>query len=382
MSLSPIDFPSLSRTDVWFPDGNVILVAGGAAFKVHKGQLERHSEIFQGLFCVPQPKDQPLFDGCPWVELHDAPSDVLYMLRALYDGLYFDKAAADDFPIVAGVLRLSTKYMIEHLRTRCLLRLTTDWPSTLTGWDDREKAATETDGRYSPRDTYPHPLLIISLALELGLHELLPAAYFDLSRYGPRRIVAGTPVPQPLLICPPTIPSPDLTTKDETRSNPSLGDISQELLVPSHDELSVILRGREIGQRHIAMFIETELVSRPISQRCFNKHNEAGRVCRESTYYIMLNILRAIGGISHGRDADPLYTLVQVVEMLSRTDFTDGVRQCGLKLCFQCKTDITESVERTRKDVWEQIPTWFEMSAWKGSEKVEDAAEDSEGRIY
>lgn len=88
MCLTPLDFSGLVRTDVWFPDGNIILVAGGAAFKVHKGQLERHSEVFQDLFSVPQPQDQVLFDGCPWVELlHDSASDLLHLLRALYDGL-------------------------------------------------------------------------------------------------------------------------------------------------------------------------------------------------------------------------------------------------------------------------------------------------------
>ena len=88
MCLTPRDFSSLLRTDVWFPDGNIVLVASGAAFKVHKGQLQRHSEIFRDMFSVPQPQDaQDLFDGCPWVELHDAPVDVLYLLRALYDGL-------------------------------------------------------------------------------------------------------------------------------------------------------------------------------------------------------------------------------------------------------------------------------------------------------
>lgn len=282
---------------------------------------------------------------------------------------YFDKPSADDFPVLAGVLRLSTKYMIEHLRQRCLVRLTADWPCTLSAWDEREKAATRKDGRYNPRDAYPHPLLVISLALELGVDEVLPSAYYDLSRYGPRRIVSGTPIPQPLLLC----PSPKLQQQDDAK------DSQDDILVPSLDELCIILRGREIGQRHTSQFIDTELVLRSTSSRCFNKHNEAGRVCRDSTYYVMLNTLRAIGGISHGRDADPLFTLTQVVEMLSRTDFTDGVKQCGLKMCMPCKMDITECVDRARKDIWEQIPLWFDMPVWKGVElKIVESAEAEE----
>lgn len=77
------------RSDIWFVDGNIVLVAGGIAFKVHRGQLQRHSEVFRDLFSMPQPRDQEqaLIDDCEWLELYDAPSDVLHLLSALYDGL-------------------------------------------------------------------------------------------------------------------------------------------------------------------------------------------------------------------------------------------------------------------------------------------------------
>lgn len=78
---------SVAQSDIWFEDGNVILVAGGIAFKVHRGQLERHSEIFRDLFSLPQPVDQPTFQGSPIVQLYDSPSDITFLLRALYDGL-------------------------------------------------------------------------------------------------------------------------------------------------------------------------------------------------------------------------------------------------------------------------------------------------------
>ena len=78
----------LVRSDFWFHDGNIVIIAGSAAFKVHRGQLERHSEIFSDLFSIPQPLEQGLIDGCSYVELPDCPSDVFYFLSALYDGLY------------------------------------------------------------------------------------------------------------------------------------------------------------------------------------------------------------------------------------------------------------------------------------------------------
>jgi hypothetical protein len=80
-------FATLIRSDFWFSDGNIVLISSSAAFKVHRGHLARHSEVFNDLFSIPQPEDQELLDGCLWVELHDCPSDVFYFLKALYDGL-------------------------------------------------------------------------------------------------------------------------------------------------------------------------------------------------------------------------------------------------------------------------------------------------------
>jgi hypothetical protein len=87
MSGSLSQLGNLVLSDFWFVDGNVILISGHVAFKVHRGQLERHSEVFCDLFSLPQPATQELFEGCPCVELHDSPDDILCLLKALYDGL-------------------------------------------------------------------------------------------------------------------------------------------------------------------------------------------------------------------------------------------------------------------------------------------------------
>ena len=84
---SGVPFSALTRTSLYFPDGNIVLVAGNALFKVHRGQLARHSEVFQGLFTLPTPPQDQLYDGCQWIELFDSPKDVFYWLASLYDGL-------------------------------------------------------------------------------------------------------------------------------------------------------------------------------------------------------------------------------------------------------------------------------------------------------
>ncbi|KAH9935080.1 hypothetical protein B0H21DRAFT_76663 [Amylocystis lapponica] len=346
----------LVRSDFWFADGNIVLLVGRAAFKVHRGQLERQSDVFRDLFLIPQPPNQETIDGCFWVELHDSASDVLFLLRALYDGLYFKQSSAHDFPAIAAVLRLSTKYLIDTLRERCLLRLESDWPSTLASWDGREKQATDALGRYTPREVYPHPILVIQLASELGLDGLLASALYDLSRYAPRKILSGTSAPPPSL--PPDAPA----------LPPSDAPVPVHLTEP---EVIIALLGRETGQRYLAAFIETELSARALAADCANRHHDGGRACRESFYFVMLNVLRAVGGIACGRDADPLFALVQAADMLERTDFSDGVRQCGLRMCGACKADFRGTVEKAREEVWTLIPVWFGLRPARDAPRAE-----------
>jgi hypothetical protein len=83
--MPPHDTQPESR--LWFSDGNIILVASPIAFKVHRGLIQRHSEVFDDLFSLPQPPEKDIFDGCPWVELYDDPSDLFHFLTAIYDGM-------------------------------------------------------------------------------------------------------------------------------------------------------------------------------------------------------------------------------------------------------------------------------------------------------
>ena len=75
--------------ELWFDDGNVVIVAGAAAFRVHTGVLSRHSEVFQDTFGVfrpalPAPSD--VFGGQPVVHVSDSANDFKQLLCMLYDG--------------------------------------------------------------------------------------------------------------------------------------------------------------------------------------------------------------------------------------------------------------------------------------------------------
>ena len=242
------------------------------------------------------------------------------------------------------MLRLSTKYFIDHLRERCVSRLTIDWPSSLAAWDSREFEATDVFGRYNPRARFAHPILIINFAREMRLTHVLPCAFYDLCRYGPSKIVAGVVRTQ---------------LDDQGRPLAPGPDGEAPAITLGHTDMHTALVGRERAQRAVASFIEDELSSREVAADCHNRDRDGGRVCREAYYYIMLNLLRSISGLASGRDCDPLFTLAQAGDMLHRTDFTDGVRRCGLRICCACRRELEDVVKGAREKVWGMLPGWF-----------------------
>lgn len=85
--------PSSKRGDPWFEDGNIILVADGEdesnsiAFKVHRGVLARHSEVFESMLVVAQPPpDTETVEQCSVLRMHDIPIELSNLVKALYDG--------------------------------------------------------------------------------------------------------------------------------------------------------------------------------------------------------------------------------------------------------------------------------------------------------
>ncbi|KAF9465095.1 hypothetical protein BDZ94DRAFT_1214956 [Collybia nuda] len=127
----------------WYEDGNLVLEAGNTRFRISKGVLAAQSPVFQEMLSFPQPPDEEAFDGCPVVRLYDSPDDVGYFLKAIYDSSYFEPPPSPtEISIVAGVLRLSTKYQVDYLRHRAIRHLGTLYPLTLAAFDKRQETRT------------------------------------------------------------------------------------------------------------------------------------------------------------------------------------------------------------------------------------------------
>ncbi|KDQ59922.1 hypothetical protein JAAARDRAFT_46492 [Jaapia argillacea MUCL 33604] len=115
---------------LWFDDGNVILVASRIlAFKVYRGVLSRCSGVFRDLLSV-KLEGEPM-EGCRVVHLPDNPSELGYLLSALFLRSSFIVTQCG-FEELAAILRLSTKYSIPGLRQESLEFLNYCFPANAT----------------------------------------------------------------------------------------------------------------------------------------------------------------------------------------------------------------------------------------------------------
>ncbi|KAJ6556038.1 hypothetical protein B0H19DRAFT_1151814 [Mycena capillaripes] len=170
--------------DLWFPDRGLVLQAGNRLFRVPGGILAARSPVFRDMLSMPQPEEQSLIDGCPLVLLHDSGADAEYFLRAIFDSGFFERPPAPTtFDIVAGVLRLSTKYDVEYLRRRALLHLSAALPASLVQYDLCTVQ--------SPFDSSDCIFSLLLLVHDLGLTWALPMAMYNVACSGLENIIDG-----------------------------------------------------------------------------------------------------------------------------------------------------------------------------------------------
>ncbi|KAJ7594567.1 hypothetical protein C8J56DRAFT_821382 [Mycena floridula] len=320
---SPTRHPDLS-----FSDGNIAILAGNQYFVVHQGYLGRHSRPFaaaiDNLECCPRHS----LEGFPALQVEDSSDHMLMFLLALYDGVSEIKYSSKTFPLVATLLRMSTKYQVSHLRKDLLRGLSISWPSSLAEWDMRESLATSDNGAYDPRNLYPHPTLIINLARDIGATELLPSAFYDLSRYPPSQIISGC------------------SNEDSTIHRLSPADLMDAL------------KGREHASRFLSTFIVNEMEGRAPATACvYQKHSDMSRrrTCQATFEAITFEILRDNNENVCHRSSDPLFAIMDAVLLQSRTSQLHS----DLLPCEPCQLEFRSVVEFNRETFWRKLPEWF-----------------------
>ncbi|KAJ7684264.1 hypothetical protein DFH06DRAFT_2756 [Mycena polygramma] len=141
------------------------------------------------MISLPQPPDSEVVEGCPFVRLFDSEGEVTPFLRAIFDSTFFmPHPAPTNYDTLVGVLRLSNKYGVDHLRRRALIHLSSAFPTTLAKWDaggyeipfDSSRPVSGIESWEAP-DGWTYLMSTAQLAREIDAPWILPGVFYDLA---------------------------------------------------------------------------------------------------------------------------------------------------------------------------------------------------------
>lgn len=175
--------------------------------------------------------------------------------------------------------------------------------------------------------------MIISLAREINASELLPSAFYDLSRYLPSQLMHN-----------------HMNGTD---------DSSMQL---SYEDFLRVLRGKEQAARFFSTFIVNELEGRDSSDACMRKRTPATqRACQVAFEAINFELLRDVNGMVCNRSSDPLFAIAESLSIQTREDVPGVENRAVYRACEACRLEYGATVESLREDFWRRLPNWFEL---------------------
>jgi len=300
---------SITRSDVWRNDGNVVLQAETTQFRVHWSVLSLHSPFFRDMRDLPRPNDQPTVEGCPVIELHDPAEDVEHLLNALYNPLIFSEKSLP-FPFIAGIVRLGRKYDFKKLLEAAVQRLINENPTTL---EEYEKLTGEDNISYSSTQISHYRGMsfdVITLARENGLFTVLPCAYLC------------------AVLC--TCANPKLLLDGISRKG------GPPITLAPREQRVCILGERKIME---AQWKQNDLWNWLNSDLCADG-------CADNTSCIR-------------RKKNVFRTLVENGSLLVPFRLAPGQR-----LCVACQHRHAQIMVEERKKLWEELPSFFDLPPW------------------
>ncbi|KAF6749416.1 hypothetical protein DFP72DRAFT_818896 [Ephemerocybe angulata] len=300
--------PGISRSTLWFDDGNIILQAESIIFRVHRSVLALHSPVLRDMFLLARPDMdiEPDF-GCPLVRMEgDLGSEWEELLTLIYHG--FSKTRPGDtlsFIQISAMLRLGHKYSFRSYRAEALERFLDafgpDWDTIMVtddGTIDTERM--HMDDSHSWSD-------VVNLAYDLRLNQALPLIYFN--------AIAHTSYPAYLF---------EGTKSNNGRISYVHEDIRRHLIC-TQNNLYAALR------RHTFSWMFT-----PIGDSdCDCWDFLLGLISQ--TYTPRLDVAKALG-------------------------VWDEVECQGL--CSECRTAAQASFEHGRDNLWDALPSVFGLPSW------------------
>ncbi|TDL17684.1 hypothetical protein BD410DRAFT_794159 [Rickenella mellea] len=320
---------------LYLPTGDVVLSATTARkarlfFRIHIFMLARQSPVFQDMFTFVGQND--LYEDTPHIHMEDNARDLEGLLQVLYDPTVLPYKHHDpNTPVrVLGVLKLATKYQFDTLRERIVNHFQADWPRTLYEWDASEALVEVMDGQVEAGGPYlddmmPEPGAAIQLARQCDIPQILPAAFYHLSRLSMKQ------------------------DWDECRNG---GEASVYLVssertarwyLLSREDFRCLLAGREALHQFVLESPQLRIIEP--SQHCLFPAN-----CRHRRVDVWKML-----EVDYLKGTDPLGTL----RKYCASKYSDK----GFKeLCAECYQDIRAQLREVRVKLWNRLPEFFSLS--------------------
>ncbi|KAI0789928.1 hypothetical protein C8Q75DRAFT_717484 [Abortiporus biennis] len=309
---------------LWFDDGNVVLVAvdGMGGFKLHRSILSRHSIVFRDLFTIPQPSEGETMEKCPVVRLQDSARDLDCLFTALYAGRkdsYYNRSLSVTFDEVTAMLRLGSKYQIDHIREEAIYRLQLCFPTSLSDFESEVGLHTNSEQPPISDLSRQDAICVVNLSRSFNLKSILPSAFYTCCQLDNKLLVYG-------------VKYSDGTTEKLSQS-----------------DLLVCLNGRakllEDNTTITAFFCNPEQ-----SPQC-----QYNSVC---TRHMKLQLLQEVQQADIFANYDPLEPIQSWLSTKAQE----------LRICAACMQLLNARYDSGRQRVWDNLGEYFGVEPWPWNE--------------
>ncbi|KAI0643969.1 hypothetical protein C8Q79DRAFT_1093573 [Trametes meyenii] len=355
---------------LYYSDGDVVLQAPFRSekkagyyelYRVHKAFLSRNSEAFANLFVDGNAGIGPSYDRQPLVELSDRAEDFSRLLVFLYNPSeqLTRRSDAHTASELAPTVRLADKYLLDALRASLIKLVVDQWPRTLQEWDVSESQARAIKASIRRRqlpevrmlaECVPEPASAISFAQEFGCAEILPAAFYQLSRINVKEDF-------------------DLLLAEQHQATvySRTGRLARWSLLDKGNllrylngctELEEYSRDAIMGQLEYGSFMSPICrpwwaygdCPRPVLEDEKNRDEYPCFTFVERTFLPVW---------PEDEPRDPLRGLLDLVECYERMPDNDMDDRDGM--CDQCQRELWRWITRQREELWRRLPEMFQF---------------------
>ncbi|KAI0666509.1 hypothetical protein C8Q78DRAFT_984370 [Trametes maxima] len=350
---------------LYYSDGDVVLQAPFQSekktghyelYRVHKAFLSRHSDAFANLFEDGNAGLGPSYDGQPLVELSDPAEDFSRLLVFLYNPSEQLTRRSDVHTAweLAPVVRLADKYLLDALRASLIKLVVDQWPRTLQEWDVSESQAQAMADSIRrgqlPKvrilaECVPEPAAAISFAQEFGCTEILPAAFYQLSRINVKEDF-------------------DLVAEDAPTVYSRTDRLARWSLLDKGDLLRYLHGGialEDYSRDAVMAQLEHGNFMSPPCRPWWASGNPSWVPEREKHRYeypCFAFVERTfLPAWPKDDPCDPLRGLLNLIECYEGIPDEDMDAYDGM--CEKCQMELWELITREREDLWKRLPELF-----------------------